>query len=363
MNKINFLRKGLTRLLTRGIGSSANHQQPYTINKEDIKRVLICRPNHRLGNQLLITPMIREVMNTFPNAGIDLFVKGGIGTVLFRNYDQVEKIIMLPKKHFKELWQYLKGWTYIKSQNYDLVINFDHTSSSGRISTRLANGSYKFFGEADKAVAELYEDHRQVAKYPVYGLRHFLRTEFDPSAQEPVPGLDLRLDAEELARGKEALDKLTENSRKTICIFTFGTGAKCYSESWWEDFHSKLKEKFSAYNIVEVLPVENVSKIAFRETAFYSRDVREIGAFIANAEVFIGADSGIMHLASSVQTPTVGLFSVTDPERYAPYDNGSLAVNTNEMDADAILKIVDGILEKKNLLSQEEYAEEELSNN
>jgi hypothetical protein len=38
---------------------------------------------------------------------------------------------------------------------------------------------------------------------------------------------------------------------------------------------------------------ENVSQIAFKPT-FYSKDIREIGAVIANTEIFIGADSGII---------------------------------------------------------------------
>ena len=57
-----------------------------------------------------------------------------------------------------------------------------------------------------------------------------------------------------------------------------------------------------------MLSIENISMIQFRAPTFYSKDIRQIGSLIANTEVFIGADSGIMHLASSSQTPTVGLF-------------------------------------------------------
>ena len=46
--------------------------------RNKIKRILICRPNHRLGNLLLITPLIQEISETFPDCKIDLFVKGGI---------------------------------------------------------------------------------------------------------------------------------------------------------------------------------------------------------------------------------------------------------------------------------------------
>jgi len=43
------------------------------INKTIVQSVLICRPNHRLGNQLLITPIVQEVIDVFPEAKIDLF--------------------------------------------------------------------------------------------------------------------------------------------------------------------------------------------------------------------------------------------------------------------------------------------------
>jgi hypothetical protein len=52
-----------------------------------------------------------------------------------------------------------------------------------------------------------------------------------------------------------------------------------------------LLQRISDYNIIEILPVENVSQIAFKSPVFYSKDIREIGAVIANTEIFIGADN------------------------------------------------------------------------
>lgn len=93
-------------------------------------------------------------------------------------------------------------------------------------------------------------------------------------------------------------------------------------------------------NIIEVLPIENVSKISFKEPTFYSNNIREIGALIKNTSLFIGADSGIMHLASSVHVPTIGLFSVTDRDKYEPYNEGSLAVNANYFSSNEIIKLI-----------------------
>jgi ADP-heptose:LPS heptosyltransferase len=46
---------------------------------------------------------------------------------------------------------------------------------------------------------------------------------------------------------------------------------------------------------------------------------------MANTEVFIGGDSGIMHLASASKVST-GLFSRDNINMYAPYNNNSVAI-------------------------------------
>ena len=76
------------------------------LNKADIKKVLIVRPNHRLGNQILITPIVQDVTDFFPEAKIDLLVKGNVAPIIFQNYKNIDHILRLPKQHFKQLLQY-----------------------------------------------------------------------------------------------------------------------------------------------------------------------------------------------------------------------------------------------------------------
>ena len=92
--------------------------------------------------------------------------------------------------------------------------------------------------------------------------------------------------------------------------------------------------------IVQLTPAENVSQINFKAPSFYSKDVREIAAFIANADIFIGADSGIMHLASASLTTTLGLFSRTNPMIYQPYCNNSMAIDTRIKNHNDIVEII-----------------------
>lgn len=332
------------RSITGNIGKSNQIHKVDSIDPNQIKRVLISRPNHRLGNLLLITPLVQEVSRTFPHCKIDLFVKGNLAPIVFENYKEMGQIIKLPKKHFKELSGYLNGWISIKKNNYDLAINVDKDSSSGRLSVQLANATYKFFGEGDEDIQSKYADYNHIAKYPVYNLRNYLAKLGIPKKESPVPSLLLQLSDAEKNAGKEILDQLVSPKKKTICLFTFATGAKCYSVEWWAKFYERLQIEFDEYNLLEVLPIENVSQIGFKAPTFYSKDIREIAAFFSNTAVFIGADSGMMHLASAAQIPAIGLFSVTNIEKYQPYNANSVAIQTDLTELDDWIKIIHEVL-------------------
>jgi heptosyltransferase-3 len=52
--------------------------------------------------------------------------------------------------------------------------------------------------------------------------------------------------------------------------------------------------------------------------AVHIANLYELGSWLARAQVYIGNDSGISHLAAQVGTPTVVLFGPTDPAVWAP---------------------------------------------
>ena len=334
---INVKRRMLTNAITKNVGNYSLDEQITKNPNLQIKRVLISRPNHRLGNMLLITPLLQEVTAAFPNCKIDLFVKGGVAPILFENYNHIDFIIKLPKKHFNNLLDYFKGWISLRKHHYDLVINGDKNSSSGRLSTKFAKGTFKIYGDIDEAETSKHQDFIHISKYPVYNLRQFLLKIGIYRTNLPMPLLDLKLSELEISNGKQTLNSITQNDKKSLALYTFATADKCFSEAWWNDFYQKLLKEFPDYNIIEVLPVENVSQIGFKAPTFYSKDIREIAAVFANTTMYIGADCGIMHLASSALITTVGLFSRDNLTIYEPYGNNSIGINTNENDADAIV--------------------------
>ncbi len=346
LKSIDVLRRSLMHKITKNIGNTSLAKNIDLNKKITIKRILICRPNHRLGNLLLITPLVQEVITTFPDCKIDLFIKGNLGSIVFKNYKNIDKIISLPRKPSKEILKYFGNWFSIKKQQYDLAINVVVGSSSGRIATKISNAKFKVFGDVEERNKTQYDNFEHIAKKPIYSLRNYLSMFGVAENNNGISSINLKLGSSEMAQGQKIVKELANNNKNTISLFTYATADKCYSKKWWINFYRKLKEAFPSYNFIEVLPVENISMIDFEAPSFYSKDIREICAFIANTNLFIGADSGIMHLASAAQIPTVGLFSRANQREYQPFNNKSLAINTNNVNCDETIKIIDNILKK-----------------
>ncbi|MGU9938462.1 glycosyltransferase family 9 protein [Empedobacter brevis] len=343
--KINVYRRKIMRGLTGGIGKGSLEN----INKSEsikIERVLINRPNQRLGNTLLITPLVQEIIQFNPKVKIDLFVKGKVAPIVFENYPQIDQIIELPKKPFKDLASYIKVWLKIKRKKYDLVINVDKQSSSGRLSTSFANSKYKLFG--DEFIADTTQENQlHQAQYPVYQFRKFLELFDGKERKEAVPQQNIQLSEREIEKGKKMLEEITENSsKKTIAFFTFATGAKCYNEEWWTEFYNLFYPKYAEeYNLIEILPVENISMLTHKLPEYYSKDVREIASVMFNCEVVIAADSGMMHLSSAAPSKTIGLFKSEDfMQRYKPYGEGNAVVLAKDDNQEGVMEALEKIL-------------------
>lgn len=338
---INNLRRKLTRFFSRLFLVSDISEVVYDKNINQVKKVLICRPNHRLGNNLLLTPLVNEITIIFPNSEIHLFTKGDISDIIFENYKDVVKLIKLPRKPFTNLIEYLTCWLSILDDNYDIVINSNNQSSSGILATKLSKSKYKFYNILNDKLTHL-EDYKHHAKNPIYNLRYQLKNQLD-RVNKTIPKLDLKLRDYEIINGGKLLKSMFRDQKPIISIFTFATAEKCLSKNWWSDLYSKLKN-FENYNILEILPAENLSQIDFVSKSYYSRDIREIASVMSNVKIFIGADSGMMHLAHASKTKTIGLFNVTKPEFYGVYGNGNISVDINNTSITKLINLIESEL-------------------
>ena len=332
-SSINHYRRKITKGITASLVSLLFPKGKEAPPREvQVQRILIVRPNSRLGNQLMLSPLIETMIGLYPNSKIHLFVRGGLSDVLYKNHSHVEFIHKLPGKPYKELKAYIASWVTLRRQTYDWSINVDYDSSSGRLATLLSKSKFKLLGKPDVAFFNTFLDYRHMAKQPIYHVRQALQWSVNEMKAHEMPNFNIRLLADELEVGRQKLMELSQQNPKIIGIFTFATGDKIISKEWWSRCLAELRARYPQHAIIEFLPKENVSQVDFAVPSFNSFDLRCITAMMHHCDFVIAADSGMMHLASASGSQTVGLFKVTDATKYGPYNNNSFVFNPEKED-------------------------------
>jgi heptosyltransferase-2 len=125
--------------------------------------------------------------------------------------------------------------------------------------------------------------------------------------------------------------------------------SKKVEDQFWMKLTKELKEKFNK-EIVLIGAREDIKEANVFATKMSVRSIvgklnlKELATFLKySCKVFIGLDSGPMHLASLLEIPTIGIFKITNPSRWAPFGERCLAIKWE--DKDIIGRIV-GFIER-----------------
>lgn len=310
---------------------------PHVPIRHGIYRILVCRPNHRLGNTLLLTPLITELQTLYPGAEIDIVSEGDIAHDVFKEWFNVKQVFCLPRRGFKHPLAFLRMLSRVRRTRYDLVVDPNVGSGFARTLTRLSRGRYKlgFSDTPTKALTHAAPRElagRHMALRPI----HLLRWAFGAPASYRYPPLAVHLNEEERAEGRNVVAALAAAQRTKgenglrIGIFGNATGAKRYTTDWWADFMATLCEAHPTASIIEVIPAHGQSMLREKWPGYYSSDIRRMAAVLAGLDLFITADCGVMHLGAAAGVTTIGLFRVTAMAVYAPYGGHNAGVNTGD---------------------------------
>jgi ADP-heptose:LPS heptosyltransferase len=324
---------------------SGVHEKQDSLPKKGVYRILVCRPNHRLGNTILLTPLITELERLYKGAEIDILSEGTIAEEVFSTFFSVKNVYCLPRRGFKHPVPFLGTLLRIRKIQYDLIIDPCLGSGFSRALTKFLHGRYKL-GFSDDALhsglthpVPTSAAQKHMAQRPINLLR-WARAHYAGDATSPseYPSLDIRLSDEERAHGRAVIGQLLPPSREGVStpvvgVFANATGAKRYPAAWWSEFIAAFEAMSPQSRILELIPMHGHSMLGEAWPGYYSSDIRRMGAVMAGMDLMITADCGVMHLAVASKVPTVGMFCVTDATVYAPYGLGSCPLMTDGLSA------------------------------
>lgn len=337
-------RRVLRKILSRGRRSSCEQG---VLPKKGIHRIIVLRPNHRLGNTLLLTPLLSEIERLYPGAEVDILTAGAAASEVFATRDIVRNLWILPNRIARHPIASWRTLSRMHRQHYDMAIDPCIGSQSGRLLLSMAKARHKLGFEQhgrDGGMTcgiEVPEQLAHMGQLPVYLLRSGREEDF---SAHPCPGLDVRLSSEEQRKGCDRLRKLMagdpENTGPVIALYGDATGSKAFPEDWWIAMVRRLQQLRPDHRFIEIVPVSGTSKFGNAYPVYYSTSIRRMAAVMAASQIVISADCGVMHLAAASGVPTVGIFSITKPLQYGPYGGENFAVSTDNKSAVAIAEDV-----------------------
>jgi lipopolysaccharide heptosyltransferase I len=125
--------------------------------------------------------------------------------------------------------------------------------------------------------------------------------------------------------------------RSDVPVVVLYPGAAWQTKRWGEVNFARLNDalirRFQVRTLLTWGPGEEslVQRVA-RATAYTpaispATTLLQLAALVARGRVFVGGDTGPLHLAAAVGTPTVALFGPSNPQRNGPYGPGHVVLH------------------------------------
>ncbi|MEG1451795.1 glycosyltransferase family 9 protein [Brevundimonas sp.] len=280
-------------------------------------RVLFISPN-RIGDSVIASGIVREIDRQWPNASITVVVSG-MAAPFYRAAPNVEKIIVVNKDKRGGHW--LKLWKAVRATRWDVAID-----TRGSATTFLIPTKKRF----------VYSSKLETGGPKVEVITRLLQA---PNLLEPEIYLDNRARIE----AGVSIDPQLARGSGHGPIIALAPIAHQKGKSWPADRWAALVEKmkaeprFDGWRFMLVGGPGDHAPAAPALAAAGDRGIDFVGkgdilasaAAISRATLFVGNDSGLMHVSAAAGTPTLGLFGPTEWWLYGPRGAKTMTVASN----------------------------------
>jgi heptosyltransferase-3 len=314
----------LLKLLAR-FGSGGPLMSVDTIDWTIVHKMLLIRPNFRMGNLLITTTALPILRHNFPKAQIDMLCPASFRSLLANHpdVDQVHTFTRGVLLNPFRLWRLMKR---LRWEEYDLVIDATLTGSAALLT--LWSGGWMRIGSGPETRHFAYttvvpEPERRL--WRVEAAKEYFRSMGLQVPEGAMMRVHLTPAERERALAKWQRHGWSESTWVTG-VFIGARGDKKWPAERWGDLITRLwqdrspgegliifhgNEEFDLVECLDALIPEEVP-------VSYSSNVRQFAALVAQCRQFITCDTGPMHLACALGVPVTSLFFRKSWVRFAP---------------------------------------------
>jgi heptosyltransferase-1 len=296
------------------------------IDLTKIKKILLIRLRP-IGDIVMTTPALSILRRELPHAFISYVVEPPYRE-LIEGHPALDEVLIIKRK--SSFIEFLKFIGNIRKRKYDLAIDF-HCGPRASLITFFSNAKIKV-GFRVKYRHLLY-DIKVPRKKEKGGYFHSVESHVNllkaiGIKPEKIPSLFLSPSSQ--AEKERVQNFFIENNIFNFKKIVLHISAGNKYRDWGVENFVKLIELLNRHKNLKVIIIgdrkdkEIEEKIGERvEGEFLSLvgeiNLKELRELISRANLFVGSDSGPMHVAATTQTPIVALFGPTTPNIFGPW--------------------------------------------
>jgi len=268
----------------------------------------------RIGDAVLSTGLLSALVERHPTAAFTVAC-GPAAAPLFDALPGLDRVLAMPKSRFAGHWRAL--WRSCVGKRWDVLVDLRHSvmpfalRAGRRLALRVGSSDPRHKVEQLASVLDLV----------------------------PPPAPRLWIDQD---RRQAAANLLPDGPP----VLALGPCANWLGKQWSADRFADLARRLTdrggplggariavfgapedreqASKVLEGLPREHVVDLVGQA------DLLTVAACLEKARLYVGNDSGLMHIAAAAGSPTLGLFGPSRDQHYAPWGAACAAVRTPE---------------------------------
>ena len=269
----------------------------------------------RIGDAIMNMGVLDHLITAHPDARITVGC-GPLAAPLFRAIPEVERVIVMKKQKGGGHW--LKLWRESVGHRWDMVVDL-----RGSLTSWFLWAGQRFVKRPN----------------PRAGVRHRVEEAAEVLRLGAAPGTRLWIVAAGEARAAAELPQ-------GQTVLALSPAASAVFKEWAPERFSELALRLTAED--GLLPGAAIAifggpgdeaRAQAVKAGLEARtvidltgqlDLVEAAACLKRAALFVGNDSGLMHMAAAAGTPTLGLFGPTDERLYAPWGEKARIVRAGD---------------------------------
>jgi len=302
---------------------------PDTIASASVRRLLVIRQHNQMGDMVLALPALGALRRAFRGATLT-FVAGPLSDALLRGHPDIDHLVVYRKREMFRPWNLWRFVRRLRSERPDLAIvmgtvSFSVTSAllAWASGARLRAGlSSRPWGSALSGA--LYQLEIAQPVFDAHEVEHNLR--FVRALGIDAPMESPHLVPSPAARSTAAGFLADTFPKAPSRIVVMHVGAGKLSNLWpVERFAAvarRLAEELDVSIVVTEGPRDQDAVAKFRhhvpEAAHWQNDLVNTLGILSCANLYIGNDTGMSHVAAAVGAPCLVVFGPHDATRWAP---------------------------------------------